>query len=84
MPVSKDLAREVIRRLTQYGSLDVLARRLAPIPPEEKPLPPDVPRPSDWSEEARAQRIEFLEAQGVELPWLAERTSGHDPETLRG
>jgi hydroxymethylglutaryl-CoA reductase (NADPH) len=84
MPVSKDLAREVIRRLTQYGSLDVLAQRLAPVSPDEKPLPPDVPRPSDWSEEARAQRIAFLESRGLELPTLAGRGAAIDPETLRG
>lgn len=84
MPVSKDLAREVIARLTQYGSLDVLAQRIAPVPPEEKELPPDVPRPSDWSEEARAQRIAFLEARGMELPNLAGRGTAIDPETLRG
>ena len=84
MPVSKDLAREVIRRLTQYGSLDVLAQRLAPISPDEKPLPPDVPRPSDWSAEARTQRIAFLEARGMELPQLAGRGVEVDPETLRG
>jgi hydroxymethylglutaryl-CoA reductase (NADPH) len=84
MPVSKDLAREVIRRLTQYGSLSVLAQRLAPLLPEVKPLPPDVPRPSDWSKEAREQRIEFLEAQGIELPHLAGRALEPDPETLHG
>jgi hydroxymethylglutaryl-CoA reductase (NADPH) len=84
MPVSKDLAREVIRRLTQYGSLSVLAKRLAPVPPETKPLPPDVPRPGDWSGEARAQRIAFLESRGVSVPHLAGRGDDPDPESLRG
>ncbi|TMQ73319.1 MAG: 3-hydroxy-3-methylglutaryl-CoA reductase [Candidatus Eisenbacteria bacterium] len=84
MPVSKDLAREVIRRLTQHGSLDVLAQRLAPRSPDETPLPSDVPRPSDWSEEARAQRIAFFEARGIELPHLDGRGARVDPETLRG
>ena len=84
MPVSKDLAREVIRRLTQFGSLSVLAQRLAPVRREQRPLPPDVPRPSDWSAEARAQRVAFLEAQGIELPNLAGRGPELDPETLRG
>jgi hydroxymethylglutaryl-CoA reductase (NADPH) len=84
MPVSKDLAREVIRRLTQYGSLDVLAQRLAPVSPDEKPLPPDVPRPSDWSDEARLQRIAFFAARGIELPHLAGRGAAVDPEALRG
>jgi hydroxymethylglutaryl-CoA reductase (NADPH) len=84
MPVSKDLAREVIARLTQYGSLDALAQRIAPISPDEKELPPDVPRPSDWSEEARAQRIAFLQARGIDLPHLDGRGEALDPETLRG
>ena len=84
MPVSKDLAREVIRRLTQAGSLSALAQRLRPISEEERPLPPDVPRPSDWSAEARAQRIAMLEARGIELSHLAGRAPEVDPESLRG
>ena len=84
MPISKDQAREVIRRLTQWGSLEVLSRRLAPIPEAERPIPPDVPRPGDWSRAARDQRIALIEAQGIEIPYLAGRAPEVDPATLRG
>ena len=84
MPVSKDLAREVIRRLTQAGSLSALAQRMAPVSEQERPLPADVPRPADWSAEAQAQRIALFESQGIDLPHLAGRAPETDPETLRG
>lgn len=84
MPVSKDQAREIIRRLTQQGSLNVLSKRLAPTSEAERPFPPDVPRPSDWSAEARQLRIAMLEQNGAELPHLAGRAPEVDPETLHG
>jgi hydroxymethylglutaryl-CoA reductase (NADPH) len=84
MPVSKDQARKIIRRLTRQGSLDVLSRRLAPTSEAERPFPPDVPRPSDWSAEARRLRIAMLEQHGADLAHLAGRGSEVDPEMLRG
>lgn len=84
MPLSRQQALEVIRRLTQLGSLDLLSRRLAPRPIEEKPLPSDVPRPMDWSAEARDQRVEFIENMGVAVPHLAGRAGPPDPAELQG
>jgi hydroxymethylglutaryl-CoA reductase (NADPH) len=43
-----------------------------------------VPRPSDWSAEARAQRIAMLESRGVELPHLAGRAAEIEPASLEG
>ena len=73
MPLTRHQALEVIRRLTQWGSLDHLGKRLAPISPKDRPAPPAVPRPMDWSAEGRAQRIAFLEKMGVAVPHLAGR-----------
>ncbi len=84
MPLTRHQALEVIRRLSQWGSLDVLGKRLAPTSPEERAMPPDVPRPMDWSAEGRAQRLAFIENMGVEVPHLAGRADPVDPETLRG
>ena len=84
MPLTRQQALEVIRRLTQWGSLDILGKRLAPRPPAGDPLPAHVPRAFDWSREALAQRVAFVEAMGVEIPHLAGRTGPTDPETLRG
>src|SRR5262249_25108272 len=53
MPISKDQAREVVRRLTQWGTVEELAKRLEPRTEESHPLPASVPRPGDWSAEAR-------------------------------
>src|SRR5258706_8306685 len=84
MPLSRQQALEVIRRLTQLGSLDMLGRRLAPRTPEEMTPPPDVPRPMDWSAEAREQRLAFIEHMGVDVPQLAGRGAAIDPAELRG
>src|SRR5258706_3601331 len=84
MPLSRQQALEVIRRLSQLGSLDMLGRRLGRRSPEEEPPPPDVPRPMDWSLEARDQRVEFIENMGVALPHLAGRAEAPDPAELQG
>jgi hydroxymethylglutaryl-CoA reductase (NADPH) len=84
MPISKDQAREVLRRLTRLGPLEHLAERLRPIPPAERDLPADVPHPSDGTAAGQAQRIAALEAQGIELPHLAGRAAPVDPADLRG
>src|SRR6185369_9119732 len=84
MPISKDQAREVLRRLTQWGTVDELAKRLEPISEEARPLAPGVPRPGDWSGEARDLRVAALEAQGISIPHLAGREPQADPASLRG
>ena len=84
MPLSREQALEVIRRLTQWGSLDVLARRLSPTAPKTQPLPPDVPRPMDWSQEACNQRVALIERMGVAIPNLVGRGTAPEPESLRG
>jgi len=84
MPISKDQAREVVRRLTQWGTVEELAKRLEPRTEESHPLPASVPRPGDWSAEARALRVQAVEAQGISIPHLAGREPDVDPATLRG
>jgi hydroxymethylglutaryl-CoA reductase (NADPH) len=84
MPLTRHQALEVIRRLTQWGSLDLLGKRLAPVTRKERPEPADVPRPLDWSAEARERRLAFVENMGVKVPYLAGRGEPVDPETLRG
>jgi hydroxymethylglutaryl-CoA reductase (NADPH) len=84
MPISYDRARELALRLSRGLSLDVLKDRLAPRDPEQHPLPPRVPGNTQWSEEARASRIEFLEARTGDLSTLAGRADAVDPATLKG
>jgi len=84
MPISKDQAREVLHRLTRFGPLAGLSQRLRPVLPDERPLPDDVPRPSDGSAAARAERIAAIEARGIEVPHLAGRAAPIEPEALLG
>jgi hydroxymethylglutaryl-CoA reductase (NADPH) len=84
MPISYDRAREVAQRLSRGHSLEVLAQRLARRDPQADPPPPRVPGQGDWSADARAQRIELLEAGLGELPHLAGRAAEPDPASLQG
>lgn len=84
MPISRERALEIARRLMVEGTGDRLAERLAPTPPERRPVPPDVPLPREMTSEGRDQRRAFLRARGVEIPSLAGEAPQPDPESLRG
>jgi len=84
MPISKEHVLEIARRLARGGSLEELARHLAPVPKSARPFPPDVPRPSDSTALGRDRRVAFLRARGVELQQLTGDSPPVDPQTLRG
>src|SRR5713226_4582803 len=84
MPVSIGQARVILRRQSQGQAPEVLARQLASVPPEERAVPPSVPKPLAWTAEARDERLAFLEARGLALPHLAGRAPQADPAALQG
>lgn len=84
MPISYDRARELAQRLRRGLSLEVLKDRLASRDPETHPTPPRVPGQGEWSAEARANRLAFLEARVGELPQLGGRGEAVDPAALKG
>lgn len=84
MPISYHRAVEVIKRLRRGLSLDELPRRLAPVPETDRPLPPRVPAPRDWSAGGRVDRLRLLAERGLELPALSGALGDPDPATLQG
>lgn len=84
MPIAHEQARELARRLARGRDVEGLTRLLAPKPESERPVPPPVPASRGWGEEARAERVAFVEATGVEIPHLAGRAAPMDAQTLRG
>jgi hydroxymethylglutaryl-CoA reductase (NADPH) len=80
----RDQAREILRRLTRHGTVEDLAKRLEPVTPAERPLPQDVPHPSDATSEGRDRRLAFLAAMGHDVPHLAGRAGPPDPADLAG
>jgi hydroxymethylglutaryl-CoA reductase (NADPH) len=84
MPISKDEAGEVIRRIRQMGSLEDLSKRLEPVGEDQRPIPSEVPEAREWSSDAQAARLAWLESRGIELPHLAGRARAIDPAELRG
>ena len=45
MPVSIGQARDILRRQSGGEAPELLAHRLASVSPEERPIPPSVPKP---------------------------------------
>lgn len=84
MPVPRERAQEILRRRMHGESFEELGERLAPVPPDARPIPHRVPQPSSWSAEAHAERIAFLKERGVEIPHLAGQTPAPDPAWLQG
>lgn len=84
MPISKSQAIGIVNRLSKGVPLEALKGRLAPIPLEQKPAPPDVPRPRDWSRQAQELRVTMLQSAGVEIPNLTGQAPLPDPAALKG
>jgi hydroxymethylglutaryl-CoA reductase (NADPH) len=84
LPISKERAREIVERRVGEQDPHSIKQRLAPVPPAERPLPPRVPAPVDWSAAAQAERLAFLRERGLELPALSGRAGAPDPATLAG
>jgi len=84
MPVSKEQAAEILRRLGLRGTPAQLAARLQPTPESRRAIPPDVPAARDPSAAGRDARLEFLRARGASLSHLAGAAPAVDPTTFRG
>ena len=84
MPVSRDHARRIVERLSRGDPISELGQRIKPVPADERPVPPGVPRPADASAPARVERLAFLAKQGVETPHLAGNAAEPDPVDLQG
>ncbi|HYW10241.1 MAG TPA: hypothetical protein VE913_24970 [Longimicrobium sp.] len=67
-----------------HGNPHDRSPRLHPVRPSERPVPPRVPAPLDWSAAGQARRLDFLRARGVEVPHLDGRAGPTDPAGLRG
>jgi hydroxymethylglutaryl-CoA reductase (NADPH) len=84
MPISKEQAREIVERLSRGTSLEALKERLRPVHEDERPFPPDVPRPGDSGAEGREARRAYLRELGIEIPQLSGEAPPPDPESLAG
>ena len=84
MPISYARARELAQRLRRGQSVDQLSHRLKPVAESERALSPRVPGQGDWSEAARAERLAFLAAKGLDVSALAGRAAATDPASLQG
>lgn len=84
MPITHEQAQKIVRRLARGRSIEGLAELLAPVSPDERPLPPAVPRPREWSGDALAERVAFLAGRGHGLDHVTGRSGPPDPAELRG
>lgn len=84
MPISKEQALEIVKRLSRGIPLEALAQRLNPRPVEKIPAAPDVPRDADDPAAGRDARLQFLHERGVETPFLDGSAPQPGPEFFRG
>lgn len=84
MPIPKDQAQEIVKRLARGRNVQGLGEMLAPVTDTDRSIPPSVPCPREWTEEARSQRVAFVEGKGIEVPALDGRAGPADPESLQG
>jgi hydroxymethylglutaryl-CoA reductase (NADPH) len=84
MPISTERAREITERMMAGETIESLQERLAPVPPSEKPLPPALPSPYDWSAGAMAARRARLAEGGAQTPHLGGEAAFPDPASLQG
>jgi len=84
MPISQERAKEIVERLLAGHDLDEAKRRLTPVSPAERSLPPRVPQPTSWTAEAREERLAFLRAMGHEASHLSGSEPQPPPESIQG
>lgn len=85
MATSSSGAQRTIERLLAKSSADEIVRRIGPLSPEEKPLPPEVPEIRNWSVDGTAVRRRFIaEERGLELPHLYGERTLDDHGALKG
>jgi hydroxymethylglutaryl-CoA reductase (NADPH) len=84
MPISKEQALEIVRRLSRGLPLEVLAQRLNARPVEKIPAAPAVPRDEEDANAGRDARLAFLKERGVETPYLTGQTAQPEPAFFKG
>ncbi|HEX6368877.1 MAG TPA: hydroxymethylglutaryl-CoA reductase [Longimicrobium sp.] len=84
MPIPQHLARGVTERLVRGRPADEVVALLTDTSQQERPAPPRVPAPREWSARAHARRVEHVRALGVDIPHLTGDAPRPGPATLRG
>lgn len=74
----------MVARRTGSDDPTELKKRLHPILPGERALPPKVPAPLGWDSCAQQKRLALLRARGVELTSTTGEAGLPDPSSLRG
>lgn len=83
MAAPSNISKSIVERLTERCSIEDLKSRLERRDPLEHPLPPRLPRISDYSEQALEARLLLLEQRGVHIEALRSNISSN-PESFRG
>ena len=83
MPITHEQAKQIAERLARGRDIRGLTGMLSPTSETERAVPPAVPRTREWSAEAVAERVAFVEER-IEIPHLAGRAERPDPKSLQG
>lgn len=84
MPISHTQAREIAKRLSGNSHVAEIRSKLAPVLPDERPIPAPIPCPRSRSSAATAERVRLLEERVGPLPHLSGQGKPPDAKSLEG
>ena len=84
MPATTSQSKIIMQRILDGGSIEKTLEALTPVSPAVKPLPPEIPRDPDYSEETVQLRRNLLTAQNIRLEQLVGKGRELSHAELRG
>ena len=85
MPTPSHKAIKNLDNILNKENLEELIKKLAPLSPENKELPPAIPGSRNWSKDAQLKRLALIKEQtSLELPYLTGNSFFDSPELLKG
>lgn len=84
MPISRDMSKTIVENIVQGKKVQDAADRLRDRPVDAFPLPPRLPRETQWSRKIYQDRLAVLESQGITLQYVNARKHLDDPSVFKG
>lgn len=84
MPVNDDISNEIIEEILKNKTIDEVEKSLGSVSPEEKQLPPALPREFSFTKEDQEMRLEILKKSGINFEYLNNKKHIEDPGIFKG
>jgi hydroxymethylglutaryl-CoA reductase (NADPH) len=84
MPVNDDISNEIIEEILKNKTIDEVEKSLGSVSPEEKQLPPALPREFSFTKKDQEMRLEILKKSGINFEYLNNKKHIEDPGIFKG